>query len=228
MQFWNWIVQHWILIATIIGLYGAVAGVVNKTWWPKPKVPPATVWMARLHYLLIDGPGLLPSINMRGIFGLPINIPFYPSVPAAVDDTAKQLQLFKGGPPPAALLVFGILSVLVSACATGTASISASATITTIETDLKTAGKDVVQVSNDCGQQALDTIEQGVTLGATGWLQDIFNGVSDLTCIYGSVKKLLANPVTQAVLKRAAKAVSIVHSGITDNSIKAPMLAPAK
>jgi hypothetical protein len=59
----------------VLGVWAMLASLLNKTLWPKP-APGSPKWRVVLHALLIDGPAFLPSINLKGLFGLPINVPF--------------------------------------------------------------------------------------------------------------------------------------------------------
>ncbi len=72
----GFVAAHGVAIGSVVALWVAVASYVNRTVWPKPIVPPAALWQKDLHFLLIDLPGFLPSRGMKGIFGLPFNIPF--------------------------------------------------------------------------------------------------------------------------------------------------------
>jgi hypothetical protein len=74
----SWLVTNWPTVATVLGVWAFVASILNRTLWPKPAKP---TWLVVLHYLLIDGIAVLPSINFKGIFGLPVNVPLYPSQP---------------------------------------------------------------------------------------------------------------------------------------------------
>lgn len=69
----TWLLAHWLQIATVLGIYAAIATLINRLVWPKP---PAPKWAVILHALLVDGPAFLPSADFRGIFGLPFNVPY--------------------------------------------------------------------------------------------------------------------------------------------------------
>jgi hypothetical protein len=69
----SWIVLHWSQVALCLGIWSLAASIVNKSLWTKPAKPKALVV---LHAILIDGPAFLPSINLKGLFGLPVNVPF--------------------------------------------------------------------------------------------------------------------------------------------------------
>jgi hypothetical protein len=70
-----WLTAHWAPIVAVLSAWAAVASLLNKTLWPKP-APGAPRWRLLLHALLIDGPAFLPSLNLKGLFGLPFNVPF--------------------------------------------------------------------------------------------------------------------------------------------------------
>lgn len=67
--------SHLALVAVILGLWSAIATALNKTKWPRPASGSAW-WKLLLHGILIDAPAFLPSVDMKGIFGAPFNVPF--------------------------------------------------------------------------------------------------------------------------------------------------------
>ncbi len=67
-----WVVNNWTLIAYALGVWALIATFANKIW-PKPEAPK---WKVYVHTALIDFPAALPSKNLKGIFGLPVNVPF--------------------------------------------------------------------------------------------------------------------------------------------------------
>ena len=85
-----YISAHWINIAAFLGVWAAIATALNRTW-PKPTGP---AWKVALHIIFIDLPAFLPTVNMKGMFGLPINIPY--------------ITLSGGGPPLAMLFLIGL------------------------------------------------------------------------------------------------------------------------
>ena len=69
----QWIASHWQAIAFVLGVWAMLASLLNKTLWPKPVAPK---WAVVLHAILIDAPAFLPSVNLKGLAGLPVNVPF--------------------------------------------------------------------------------------------------------------------------------------------------------
>lgn len=69
---WTWLQLHWASIAFALGVWAFLASILNRVW-PRPAAPR---WKVLLHEILIDWPAMLPTVDMRGIFGLPVNVPF--------------------------------------------------------------------------------------------------------------------------------------------------------
>lgn len=115
----HWLLVHWLTIATIAGAWAAVASVINKTLWPKPK-PPAAQWKVVLHALLIDGPAFLPSVDCKGLFGAPFNIPFFTLSTVPLKDEIPPGTILKGGKVNLLLPIafLAALSVGISGCKT--------------------------------------------------------------------------------------------------------------
>lgn len=155
----EFIQANWQMIAYILGGWALVAGIINKSVWPKPAAPPASKVVVVLHAMLIDGPALLPSLNMKGWFGLPFNVPFLslsvqPKQPA--DDTDPKPPTL---PPAAAWLPFllaGSLLVSVPGCAT------------------------VKQIAFDCGLPATISLVKQIMFEVVAALaQDNWSGLLD-------------------------------------------------
>ena len=70
-----WLKANWLSVALVLGVWSAVASALNKKGWPKP-APDAPQWKIVLHVVIVDLPAFLPSVNLKGLFGLPINVPF--------------------------------------------------------------------------------------------------------------------------------------------------------
>lgn len=69
------VLAHWGTIAWFLGAWALVATFANRKW-PRPTAPPAPAWQMWAHVVLIDWPAALPSLDMKGVFGLPVNVPF--------------------------------------------------------------------------------------------------------------------------------------------------------
>lgn len=66
------IAAHGSQIGWALGIYAMVATIINRVW-ARPAAPP---WLKVLHTVLIDYPAGLPSYGAKGLFGLPITIPY--------------------------------------------------------------------------------------------------------------------------------------------------------
>jgi hypothetical protein len=62
---------YWQQVALSLGLYCAIATFLNRVV-PKPSKGIGLY----LHYVFIDWPSFLPSIDFKGLFGLPVNVPY--------------------------------------------------------------------------------------------------------------------------------------------------------
>jgi len=113
----QWLTQNWINIAIMLGIWASIATALNRSIWPKP-LPTDNVapWKRLLHTLLIDLPAFLPSINFKGLFGLPVNVPFLSvSQPVPIGETPKPLPT-QWPPAGTGLLLALTFSSLLSAC----------------------------------------------------------------------------------------------------------------
>jgi hypothetical protein len=113
-------------ILIIAGIWSAIATALNKSKWPRPPVG-SPKWKIVLHAILIDGPAFLPSIDMKGMFGAPFNVPFitlsnHPAPPAETLDMQDAIAKIRaaGGFASVAILpvlmLLGALALLCSGC----------------------------------------------------------------------------------------------------------------
>jgi len=75
---------HWTTIAYALGAWTLVASMLNKVQALNP-APDAAWWKRALHGIFVDLPAFLPKVNFKGLFGLPVNVP-YLTLSRAPDD----------------------------------------------------------------------------------------------------------------------------------------------
>lgn len=66
---------HWAAIAYGLGVWAMIATVLNRVRALMP-APTAPTWQRALHTAFIDWPAFLPKVDFRGLFGLPVNVPY--------------------------------------------------------------------------------------------------------------------------------------------------------
>jgi hypothetical protein len=107
---------HWTpVLVGFLALWAAVATWANRSWWPKPAVPPKPQWQMVLHVIVIDWPAAMPAVDWKGIFGLPFNIP-YLSISVRPSTTPGEPPKSPTVPPIATWLVLALASLSVLGC----------------------------------------------------------------------------------------------------------------
>lgn len=104
----QWINTHASLIAAVLSLWFLAATIINRSLWPKPQRPPASLLVVVVHWILVDAGALLAAPEYRGVLGrlfpqlqgvlAQVNLPLVPSLAAPA--APGQLQAPKDPPAP--------------------------------------------------------------------------------------------------------------------------------
>ena len=102
----TWLAAHWQTIATVLGVYAAIATIAVRKI-TRPVAPPSSKIVVVLYHVFIDLPAALPGVDFKGMFGLPFNVPFVtlsltPKTADSTDVTPKP----PSAPPVTAFLPF--------------------------------------------------------------------------------------------------------------------------
>jgi len=67
-----YLAAHWHAVVIVLAVWAVLATALNKVY-PRPVEPK---WAMILHMLFIDWPAAIPSVDMKGIFGSQVNVPY--------------------------------------------------------------------------------------------------------------------------------------------------------
>lgn len=193
MHYFDLLKQNWAAAATALGVWSMIATLLNRV----PALTPdknTAKWKLALHAFFIDWPAFLPKVDFRGIFGLPVNVP-YLTLSKAPDDTSTTH----------AWLIFASVGLSYAIATSGCAGISAAQ-----GTGAALAGiTDVIQ----CAPDAYNTYSSAVRNGGAGWAAAVLETLQCAGKVYQDVSSVLKTQ-NVAQLERLMEDPNVLPDGV--------------